>query len=53
MPLLADFQVARDLGIIIVRILTKKPPEGGVIKLRVRTLLTDDSATVSHFCIYI
>ena len=31
----------------------KKPPEGGVIKLCIRTLLTADLASVSHFCIYI
>lgn len=31
----------------------KKPPEGGVLKLRVRTLLTADSATVSLFRIHI
>ena len=31
----------------------KKPPEGGVIKLRVRTLLTADSEAMSHFCIHI
>ena len=31
----------------------KKPPEGGVIKLRVRTLLMADPATVNLFCINI
>ena len=29
----------------------KKPPEGGVIKLRVRTLLMADPTTVNLFCI--
>ena len=31
----------------------KKPPKGGVIKLRARTLLTTDSEGVSHFCAHI
>ena len=31
----------------------KKPPEGGVIKLCVRTLLIADSEAMSHFCIHI
>ena len=31
----------------------KKPPEGGVIKLRVRTLLMADPTIVNLFCINI